>query len=109
MKKTQISNLDEYINYVFPKCTEERMDKLYGLKIVRECFDTIIVDDVSYDIDENGNKIPESTPENVDLEIWLTQLRFPIILLELITDDVVCVDMVSLLDFKFYFKKSKSV
>lgn len=103
MQKIQLNSLEEYINYVFPKCTEENMDKIYGLKIVREGYDTVLVDNIWYEIDEDGNKIPDSTPENVELENWVKELRFPIILLELITDEVVCIDMVSISDFKHSF------
>lgn len=103
MNKTQINTLEEYINNVFPKCTDERMDELYGLKIIRECYDTILIEDKWYDVDEDRNIIPESTSETVEIETWVQDLKFPIILLEWVTDEVVCIDMVSLSDFKSTF------
>lgn len=79
MEKIQINSEEEYRKFAFPICEEYdgKLDDLFGLKLIRECWDT---DEHGDSLDELGNIIPDDTAENVEVEQWIKDLKYPIII-----------------------------
>lgn len=79
MEKIQINSEYEYRQFAFPICkqNEGKLDNSFGLKLIWECWDT---DDDGNNLDEKGNIIAEVTAENVGLEQWVKDLKYPIII-----------------------------
>lgn len=107
MKKKLLKSEQEYKEYCLPICEKYQnvhVDVALGLQIVRECYDT---DEDGNDIDEDGNIIPLETVDNVQVELWVSELQFPIILLHEIETEyikgsevsVILVETVSLSEF----------
>lgn len=110
MEKIRINSIEEYRKHAFDRCDKHgscdnvTINRAFGLKFIHDCYD---VDADGNDIDESGNIIPPDTAENVKVEDWVNDLKFPIILLEWIERGfdrsgdytIVCVETVSLEDF----------
>lgn len=82
--KTLIQSEEEYRKYCFDRCWNTDLacydlDMEYGLIIRRECWD---FDEEGNDIDEEGNKLPINTWENIKLCDWVKKLKYPIVLIE---------------------------
>lgn len=78
MKKIQINSEQEYRQFAFPLCKkyDGKLDSLFGLNLIRECWDT---DNDGNNLDEQGNIIPDDSPENVKVQQWVKDLKYPII------------------------------
>lgn len=105
MKKFIIKSEEEYRQHAFKRCDQsDRLDGSYGFKMIRECY---YFDEHGNDIDEHGNIIPPNTPENVELDDFVKNFTYPLMILEWIENvsdrlgdcQIICVEFVELKEF----------
>jgi len=108
MHKKLIRNIDEYKNYVFSQLEKWEWDlnicKGYGVIYDGTCWD---YNENGEEIDEQGNIVPELTPQTLPLEDHIKQLQFPVVIVEFMAKEwdrmgdyqIVLIDFVSITDF----------
>lgn len=103
MRKTLIKSEKEYREFAFPICQQYNgiVQDYFGLVLTWECYDT---DSNGNDLDEDGNIIPDDTPDTVEVKGWVKELRYPLYVLDWIEIDsfgsgVIAVEFVSIHDF----------
>ena len=79
MTKKLLKNIQEYRQWAYDISTlheHYKVDDALGLDINYDCWDT---NDNGENINEDGSVIPKLTPENMQLENWINELVFPVI------------------------------
>ena len=107
MKKKLLKNISEYRKWAFKQSENGNhyIDRALGLSRIYDCWD---YNEAREEIDEKGNVIPEDTAENVELEDWVEELKFPIIAVYTFDKEwdrqgnfeIVVAEFVSISDFK---------
>lgn len=95
MDKKLLHNETEYRNWAWSIYTHWRDHKNYyyassayhiadmlGLLPVTDCWESVFDEkgEWLYDVDEEGNPIPEDTTENVKLQEWVKEIKYPIVM-----------------------------
>ena len=79
MTKKLLKDIQEYRQWAYDISIlheDYRVDDALGLDINYDCWDT---NDNGENINEDGSVIPKLTPENMQLENWINELVFPVI------------------------------
>lgn len=85
MDKKLINNITEYREWAWETYHEweqnPHVEAAFGICPQHECWDSVYDenDEWLYDIDEDGNIIPEDTAQTVLLHDWVDEVEFPAI------------------------------
>lgn len=85
MDKKLINNITEYREWAWETYQDsgedEYIEQAFGLIPICECWDAVFDENGEwlYDVDVDGNRIPEDTAQTVELDEWVTEIEFPAI------------------------------
>ncbi|AEC53148.1 hypothetical protein SCRM01_202 [Synechococcus phage S-CRM01] len=91
MDKKLIQNIDEYRQWAWDLYIESNenyhVEQCLGLEPIHDCWDSIENEDGSFtDFNEDGSVIVPDTAETVELQQWVTEIKFPCIFIYLFED-----------------------